>query len=123
MGSCAWDLLCRLDEDLSLAELTGDAEPLEFDELFDELFAAWLAASDPVEPHLTRLESDGCELTGAAAFRSARVESRGVLTPDDEFFVGEKLQALEAAALRAHREGRTEPMTMESFDRADEVDG
>jgi hypothetical protein len=55
-----------------------------------------------------RLEGEYGNLDFASKFKSNVEEARGILTQDDNFFVGEKLRCLEGMALGDYQNGRTE---------------
>lgn len=83
----------------------------KLDDHVTELVKGWLRLARAVLPAFSEAE-------GADTLRSNIREAEGILTPDDEFFVGEALRRRTDEALRAHRAGETEPL----LDDEDDID-
>ncbi len=69
------------------------------------LYALWLLPRDYLTRRMRALEKDGFKIKNAKEFRSCCREAVGILTPDEEFFQGEKLVQLRDAAIDANRQG------------------
>jgi len=67
----------------------------------------WLVAAEIVAAELAARQSSGCVPDSAAAFLAELEEVRGICTPDEVFFSGPKLEALEARAIAAYHAGET----------------
>jgi hypothetical protein len=85
---------------------------IEYDEAYQkellEAYQAWLGASMRLLPLVERLEESGFEVRGSEQFRRNCAETKGILTDDDQFFVGEALINLRDEAIDEHRRGGTQ---------------
>ena len=71
------------------------------------LYRDWAEAGRGLLPTLAALEADGRDVVGAVLFRENLNEVKGIMTPDDEFFVGDKLIELRDRAIDADLRGET----------------
>jgi hypothetical protein len=74
----------------------------------ERLYRTWLSGAETVMPFLIELEGKGYQVERSEDFRRGYREVKGILTPDDEFFSGNRLIELRDKAIDAHRRGETE---------------
>ncbi len=102
-----------LDLDLAINEYQmepgRDFDP-RLDEWFDKILKVWQADSLALAAQVERIESLGDRVREAEQFRANVKQAQAMLTRDNEFFVGEKLEKLRDAAIEEHRAGLTESM-------------
>ncbi|HKI35497.1 MAG TPA: hypothetical protein VKA46_26815 [Gemmataceae bacterium] len=79
------------------------------DKVIEELYRGWLKPYDRVLARLSALEKH-FDVAGAKEFRSACREVQGILTPDEEFFIHDRLARLRDEAVDANRRGEAEEM-------------
>ena len=102
------DEIGNLDNKNRLLVLQGEAEA-GAEELAAKLYQHWFkGATTILMPSLTAMEGKGYQVEGAVEFRTACREVKGILTPDAQFFDGERLVDLRDKAIEAHRRGETE---------------
>jgi hypothetical protein len=73
----------------------------------ENLYKDWLRPADQLLARIEEMERSGYVVKWSDPFRRACRETKGVLTPDSEFFTGDSLVALRDEAIDAHREGHT----------------
>jgi hypothetical protein len=109
-----FDRLVELDTSLSESAFSrkppGSAEYIDLDSKIREVIREWLSISENVVSLIPRLRSPARDSDGSDVFLGNVERARGMLTPDDEFFVGDKLVELRDAAIEAARRGEVEPM-------------
>jgi len=108
IGLAIFTQIVRLDEDYW--ELFYDDRIPEIPEVetaIPELVAQWYSVSLQLEKVVVHLESAGYQVAGAEPFRVAIHKAKSILTPDSEFFDGEKLWAKRDQAIVENKEGRT----------------
>jgi hypothetical protein len=111
LGLTVYNLINRMDEIWRLAvHKKKVAYSPKVDKLITKALRDWLRGCKILAKIIKKVEGLGYEVTGAEEFRLACREAEGILTPDEAFFDGEKLQGLEAAALKSHRAGRTKTL-------------
>jgi len=102
--------------DMSLREaafsdkLSGEAEYVELDSKLGELFRSWLRVSERIAPLVSQFRREFIEVDGEKAFLQNVERAQGMATPDDQFFVADKLVELRDSAVDAVRSGDVEPM-------------
>jgi hypothetical protein len=102
------DEIGNLDNKNRLLVLQGEAEA-GAEELAAKLYQHWFkGATTILMPSLTAMEGKGYQVEGAVEFRTACREVKGILTPDAQFFDGERLVDLPDKAIESHRRGETE---------------
>ncbi len=75
-----------------------------------DLLGNWLAVSLQVVPHGERLRREYGDAEGLDALKENVRQAQSILTPDDEFFFGDKLSTLRDEAIEAHQLGLTESL-------------
>ena len=108
IGLAIFTQIVRLDEDYW--ELFYDDRIPEIPEVetaIPELVAQWYSVSLQLEKVVVHLESAGYQVAGAEPIRVTIHKAKSILTPDSEFFDGEKLWAKRDQAIVENKEGRT----------------
>jgi hypothetical protein len=105
-----FERISHADEEIH-AENLGDSSQEAADVLkaLEELYAKWYATATECLQVIERAEAEGFEVDGSDAFRRYHREARGVLTPDEEFFQGDKLVELRDEAIDANQKEDVEP--------------
>lgn len=105
-GVQVFGLIVNTDENWRAAICAGR---IQFEEAArDEILAAfrlWLQPCDAILQHLAYFEGAGFDVKHAYDFRSCVRECQGILTPDEQFFVDDRLVELRDEALDQHRDG------------------
>lgn len=73
-------------------------------------YSDWLRSAEAIERDLAEYQKAGVPFADARAFLECLEECRGLFTPDEEFFDGDRLAALRDRALRAHQRGESSEM-------------
>jgi hypothetical protein len=85
---------------------------IEYDESHQkellEAYRTWLETSMRLLSFVERLEESGFEVRGSGELRRNCAEAKGILTDDDQFFVGDALTELRDEAVDEHRRGGTQ---------------
>jgi len=106
----------KLDDDIQRSVLTGE---LEYDPAVQEEMSAllreWLDVSCCLVPHTDRIAADYGSADGTDELRTNIKAAEAMLTPDDEFFTGEKLVSLRDAAFDEHQRGETRALLEDEF--------
>jgi hypothetical protein len=103
-----FDSLTKIDEDWRLRVLKHELEydPVVADKILG-LYKMFLADCTEIERMVSLLEQTFGNVVNAAEFRSRYREARGIVTPDEQFFVGDALVNLRDAAIEENRNGET----------------
>lgn len=109
-GIFIFQRICRLDESVH-ETIIEDEVPKE--DVADaatqlaELYRGWLTAFQPLLKMIKEAEDKDYVLQGSDEFRRICKEVQGVLTDDEKVFCGDRLEALERAAIEEFRAGKT----------------
>jgi hypothetical protein len=107
-GVFLFECITRVDErHREAAYANPDSYSEDFDREIRGLYEAWSKAIPDSLEQLAYLEKKGFLVEKADEYRRCCEEARGILTPDNEFFVGDKLVALRDAAINSHLVGDT----------------
>ena len=111
-GVTIYDALNMIDEKarMEIYDSPDDYDP-DYHKVMIGLYQWWLAPCDEILSELAKFESRFDSVDYAEQFRSAVQEVQGILTPDDEFFTGEKLAQLRDEAIDAYYRGECEEYT------------
>jgi hypothetical protein len=100
----------KLDESIQEVLFTKpEADPCVQEEL-RQVLRRWLEFADAALLQAARLEREYGRVDGADGLESNARQARAFLTPDHEYFAGEKLGHAEERAIEAYRSGNTEPL-------------
>jgi len=103
--------ILSLDSAIQMDVLSGKSTfDKELDDAIESLIRDWMTTFSPLLDSTKRVAQDYGNVDGAEAFRKNFREAEGILTPDEDFFVGDKLVALRDQALAEHRAGQTESL-------------
>jgi hypothetical protein len=107
-GINLFDSINKIDEDWRLKVLKHE---LEYDSALAEtilnLYETWLEPYASIERVLLFFEREFGKVANAAEFRSRLREAQGIVTPDEQFFVGDALVSLCDTAIAENRKGET----------------
>ncbi len=107
-GVYVFDRLSRFDEETQEDVFEGKLPfDTERDARIIALYEAWARVSRHHSETLAGLEKEGFEVEGSERFRQCYRDASGILTPDSEFFAGEKLVGIRDGAIDTHRAGET----------------
>jgi len=101
-----FDSITKIDEDCRLQILQGKL-PYDQDvaERISNVYRLLVAAYERIVPLLPFFENEFGAVTGAAEFLRRYQEAKGIVTPDDKFFVGDALARLCDTAIDENRNG------------------
>ena len=107
-GVFLFERITRMDErHREITYANPDAFSDELDREIHSLYEVWSRAIPDSLDRLAELESRGFRVDKAEEYRRCCEEAVGILTPDNEFFVGGKLIALRDEAIDSHLAGGT----------------
>jgi hypothetical protein len=110
-GNFLFTRILDLDTDIQESVLSGaDEFDPDLDCKIHKILAEWLEVACEIEPHILRLRNQYGTVDGGDELKSHIREARGILTPDNDFFAGDKLAELRDRAIEDNRAGLTEPM-------------
>ncbi|WP_145257525.1 hypothetical protein [Planctomycetes bacterium Pan216] len=72
---------------------------------YKHVIGRWLQIANHLENLVLQFERSGFEVSRAEEFRSTMREAEGILTPDDDFFSGGKLDAIKEVAIEEYKRG------------------
>lgn len=103
--------ILRLDEALRGSAFEGKIEfTEEMDAALHELIKLWTFPCASVLGRVMYFEGRGHHVDNAGEFRDACRQATSILTPDEQFFTGDRLEGLRDAALAEHRRGECAEM-------------
>jgi hypothetical protein len=106
-----YDRIMHVDDQVQHCLLVGRCrDELGLQQKLRDLLAGWLAVSLQVLPQGERLRREHGDAEGLDTLKENVCQAKAALTPDDEFFAGDRLSALRDEAIEADRLGRTEPL-------------
>jgi hypothetical protein len=105
-----WERLSALDIAMHRRWLTDVANYDEEYATLHELHRQWQSSAALYCDRARWAESHGLSVAGAERLEECCREMAGVLTADEEFFAGPKLERLTEVAVAEHRRGETEPL-------------
>ena len=107
-GVFLFERITRMDErHREITYANPDAFSAELDREMSGLYEAWSKVIPESLERLAELESRGFRVEKADEYRRCCEEVVGILTPDNDFFVGDKLVALRDEAIDSHLAGGT----------------
>ncbi len=107
-GVGLFDSITKIDEDWRLRVLKheGDYNP-DFAQALLRVYKQWLEPCAAIEEVLKFFEHRFGRVDNAGEFRSRCREAQGIVTPDENFFVGDGLASLCDLAVDEHQKGET----------------
>ena len=107
-GVFLFERITRMDErHREITYANPDAYSAELDREIRGLYEVWSRAIPASLDRLADLESRGFRVEKVDEYRRCCEEAVGILTPDNEFFVGDKFVALRDEAIDSHLAGGT----------------
>ena len=108
LGVFLFERITRTDErHREITYANPDAYSAELDREIRGLYEVWSRAIPASLDRLADLESRGFRVEKVDEYRRCCEEAVGILTPDNEFFVGDKFVALRDEAIDSHLAGGT----------------
>jgi hypothetical protein len=111
LGIYAFKLVLKADQSHRRASFEGK---MKFNEAWEkktfELFRDWVKNTEAFVKTLELFEQKGFDVGRSNELRSLLSQAKDILTPDDDFFQGPKLDDLKKKAIKANRSGQTEDL-------------
>ena len=102
--------ILKLDEEIQGFLLANPIADRRLQDALRNVLAGWLDTSLVSIGHAVRLKGESGALDGAEQLAANIKQARAILTPDEEFFVADKLWAIRDEAVKIQRAGKTEPL-------------